>query len=169
LKKHPNKHAEGARRRWRDAITERERRRYEGVWAANRGILISTSAYGEGVDAADMDDVHGFVVRDIWSRSGLGFRVLEEIWDLVECGGRVSSASVSASASASASSTSLAIDGGQKKKKEEERRRGRLKRDEFVVGMWLVDQCLKGRKLPVAVQDSVWESARRLMSGLRTR
>lgn len=37
---------------------------------------------------------------------------------------------------------------------------GKLERDEFVVGMWLVDQRLKGRKLPVRVGDSVWRSAR---------
>jgi len=33
MKKHPNKHHEGDRKRWRDEITERERKRYEAVWA----------------------------------------------------------------------------------------------------------------------------------------
>jgi len=37
---------------------------------------------------------------------------------------------------------------------------GRLNKDEFVVGMWLIDQRLKGRKLPVKVRESVWQSAR---------
>lgn len=37
---------------------------------------------------------------------------------------------------------------------------GRLKREEFVVGMWLIDQRLKGRKLPIKVSDSVWGSVR---------
>lgn len=37
--------------------------------------------------------------------------------------------------------------------------RGYLNRQEFVVGMWLLDQMLRGRKLPVRVGDSVWGSA----------
>jgi hypothetical protein len=127
-KKHPHKHAEGDRKRWRDAITERERKRYEGVWAANRGLLIPMRVRG------GQDVVHGLVVRDIWTRSQLGIRLLEEIWELVE--GRI---------------------GGPK---------GMLGREEFVVGMWLVDQCLKGRKLPIAVGDSVWDSVRQL-TGVR--
>jgi len=35
---------------------------------------------------------------------------------------------------------------------------GRLEREEFVVGLWLIDQRLKGRKLPIRVSDSVWKS-----------
>lgn len=35
---------------------------------------------------------------------------------------------------------------------------GRLEREEFVVGLWLIDQRLKGRKLPIKVSDSVWKS-----------
>lgn len=37
---------------------------------------------------------------------------------------------------------------------------GRLRREEFVVGMWLIDQVLKGKKLPVKVQESVWASVK---------
>jgi hypothetical protein len=37
---------------------------------------------------------------------------------------------------------------------------GLLMREEFVVGMWLIDQQLKGHKLPVKVPDSVWDSVR---------
>lgn len=35
---------------------------------------------------------------------------------------------------------------------------GTLDRTSFIVGMWLVDQCLYGRKLPKAVNDEVWNS-----------
>jgi hypothetical protein len=38
-------------------------------------------------------------------------------------------------------------------------RKGWLGRQEFVVGMWLIDQRLKGRKIPRKVTDSVWGSA----------
>ena len=39
---------------------------------------------------------------------------------------------------------------------------GLLTREEFVVGMWLIDQQLKGHKLPVKVPDSVWASVKRV-------
>lgn len=125
LKKHPNKHHEGDRKRWRDQITEQERKRYEGVWAANKGLLMPSN------DATCVATVLNLVVRDIWRRSRLPDNVLEEIWDLVD---------------------------GEKV--------GRLGKDEFVVGLWLIDQRLKGRKLPVKVSDSVWFSVRRL-SGIK--
>ena len=123
LKKHPNKHAEGDRKRWRDQITERERKRFEGVWAANKGLLIPPTEA--------QDSVNNLVVRNIWARSKLSSTVLAEVWELVDIQGA-----------------------------------GRLSREEFVVGMWLVDQCLKGRKLPVKVSESVWSSVRRL-SGIK--
>ncbi|KAF2758849.1 hypothetical protein EJ05DRAFT_324145 [Pseudovirgaria hyperparasitica] len=123
-RKHPNKHHEGARKRWRDAITIHERKRYEGVWAANKGLLISPATIEPhkrfGDESADVLDL---VVRDIWARSRLQDHVLEEVWDLVDS-----------------------------------RKVGRLTKEEFVVGLWLVDQRLKGRKLPTRVGESVWAS-----------
>ncbi|KAL1592802.1 Increased rDNA silencing protein [Paraconiothyrium brasiliense] len=135
-RKHPNKHHEGTRKRWRDQIIERERKRYEGVWAANKGLFISPSPSPAGSRASSRAphpnseedpslDVLDLVVREIWSRSRLPEHVLEEVWDLVDSRGI-----------------------------------GRLKREEFVVGMWLIDQRLKGRKLPIKVSDSVWQSVR---------
>ena len=40
------------------------------------------------------------------------------------------------------------------------RQRGRLSRDEFVVGTWLIDHCLRGRRLPTRreLTDDVFES-----------
>lgn len=35
---------------------------------------------------------------------------------------------------------------------------GSLDRKSFIVGMWLVDQCLYGRKLPTVIHDDIWES-----------
>ncbi|MCJ1288753.1 Increased rDNA silencing protein [Xylographa carneopallida] len=130
LNKHPNKHAEGDRKRWRDTITERERKRYEGLWAANRGLLLEPSPLqGNNMLKASpsiRDCVHSLVVRDIWSRSQLTSSILEEIWTLVD----------------------IHTDDHW------------LSREEFVVGVWLVDQCLKGKKLPVKVGESVWKSVR---------
>lgn len=121
LKKHHNKHREGDRKRWRDEITEQERKRYEGVWAANKGLCMPPG------DLELATKVVNLVVRDIWRRSKLSDHVLGEIWDLVD-----------------------------------RERLGSLGKEEFVVGMWLIDQRLRGRKLPVEVSESVWFSARRL-------
>jgi len=41
--------------------------------------------------------------------------------------------------------------------------KGRLTRTEFVLGMWLIDQSLAGRKLPLnSIPAEAWESAQRL-------
>jgi len=116
MKKHPNKHHEGDRKRWRDEVTERERKRYEAVWASNKGLYMSS-----GMESS----VCSLVVRDVWSRSRLHTDVLEEVYTLVDKNGS-----------------------------------GALGREEFVVGLWLVDQRLKGRKLPIKVSESVWRSVR---------
>ncbi|KAJ5468921.1 hypothetical protein N7475_006673 [Penicillium sp. IBT 31633x] len=130
LHKHPHKHNEGNRKRWRQMVTEKERKRYEGVWASNKGLLIPTGIENERTlewppNTSDM--VLNLVVRDIWSRSRLPETVLEQVWNLVD-----------------------------------HQNIGLLMREEFVVGMWLIDQYLKGRKLPVKVPDSVWDSVRHI-------
>ncbi|KAJ5874296.1 uncharacterized protein N7529_002726 [Penicillium soppii] len=133
LNKHPHKHHEGDRKRWRREVTEKERKRYEGVWASNKGLLIPVGTNGgesgpSGTGkwpphASDM--VLNLVVREIWSRSRLPTTILEQVWNLVD-----------------------------------HQNIGLLMREEFVVGMWLIDQQLKGHKLPVKVPDSVWDSVR---------
>ncbi|KAJ5442734.1 EPS15 homology (EH) [Penicillium cf. griseofulvum] len=129
LHKHPHKHKEGDRKRWQREVKERERKRYEGVWASNKGLLINTEGPGPSEngswppDASDM--VLNLVVREIWSRSRLPETTLEQVWDLVD-----------------------------------HQNIGLLVREEFVVGMWLIDQNLKGHKNPVRVRDSVWDSVR---------
>ena len=127
--RHPNKHHEGDRKRYRMTITERERKRYEGVWAANRGLLLPPVS---GVGTVN-GDVLNIVVRDIWKRSRLPDTVLEEVYDLVNMSDS-----------------------------------DRLGKEEFVVGMWLIDQSLKGNKLPIKVPESVWSSVKTL-SGLKVR
>ena len=130
IRRHQHKHHEGDRKRWRDRVTDRERKRYEGVWAANRGLFtfwdFSTTAFENAPKPpAEMDAVLNIVVRDIWERSRLPSNELEEVWDLVA-----------------------------------RENANTLRRDEFVVGMWLLDQRLKGRKLPMRVSQSVWASVR---------
>ncbi|KAK4194144.1 hypothetical protein QBC40DRAFT_311677 [Triangularia verruculosa] len=133
-------HHEGSRSRWRDEVSPRQKRRYEAVWASNRGLFmrpnwgfsytddeeeirrqVEGSRAQQGTREAEL--VVNLVVRDIWDRSRLPKEELGEIWELVDRGGK-----------------------------------GALGREEFVVGMWLVDQRLRGRRLPARVGGSVWES-----------
>ncbi|KAK6359666.1 Increased rDNA silencing protein [Orbilia brochopaga] len=132
-KKHPNKHNEGSRKRWREFVTEKERKRYEGLWAANRGLYLTEKMFEGRPDAAGrklhQEAVCALVVKDLWSRSRLPLDILEQIWELVDRGPRP---------------------------------KWWLTRDEFIMGLWLIDQSLKGRKLPGKVQDGTWESVRRM-------
>ncbi|KAL4936865.1 hypothetical protein BDV06DRAFT_204054 [Aspergillus oleicola] len=80
INKHPHKHQEGDRKRWRNEVTEKERKRYEGVWAANKGLLVTPGMYPPEA----MDMVVNLVVRDIWARSRLPTHVLEQVWNLVD-------------------------------------------------------------------------------------
>ncbi|KAH8599950.1 hypothetical protein B0O99DRAFT_611429 [Bisporella sp. PMI_857] len=124
MKKHPNKHHEGDRKRWRDQVTERERKRYEAVWASNRGLHLESGHEGE---------VCNLVAKDIFSRSRLYTDVLEEVYALID-----------------------------------RKQTGTLDREEFVVGLWLIDQRLKGRKLPIRVSESVWRSVG-VLGGIKVR
>ncbi|CAI7597281.1 unnamed protein product [Penicillium pancosmium] len=126
IHKHPHKHHEGDRKRWRREVTEKERKRYEGVWASNKGLLIPPGRGNGGErrpQPAEM--VLNLVVREIWSRSRLPPAILGQVWELVD-----------------------------------HQRVGLLTKEEFVVGMWLIDQQLKGHKLPTKVPESVWDSVR---------
>jgi hypothetical protein len=132
IHKHPHKHHEGDRKRWRREVTEKERKRYEGVWASNKGLLIPPGRGNGGErrpQPAEM--VLNLVVREIWSRSRLPSAILGQVWELVD-----------------------------------HQRVGLLTKEEFVVGMWLIDQQLKGHKLPTKVPESVWDSVR-YVTGIR--
>ncbi|CCX15518.1 Similar to Increased rDNA silencing protein 4; acc. no. A1CBF3 [Pyronema omphalodes CBS 100304] len=95
---------------WRWVITAQERRRYEGLFAANKD---------------SNGDVINFKVKELWGRSRLEPRVLKAVYELVD-----------------------------------RNKRGKLDREEFVVGLWLVDQALKGHKVPERVHEGLWEGVR---------
>ncbi|KAL2271506.1 hypothetical protein VTJ83DRAFT_877 [Remersonia thermophila] len=158
-------HHEGSRRRWRDEITPRERRRYEAVWASNRGLFLRPGwglpyqppegrnghggvNHGDVNDDSDNDNDDG----SWWSDQIEASRalppapeaelvvnvVVRDIWRRSRL-----------PADELAEVWDLVDRDG----------RGALARDEFVVGMWLIDQRLRGRKIPARVSQSVWESA----------
>lgn len=133
IRHHPHKHHEGDRKRWRQEVTEAARKRYEGVWAANKGLWVPPESVIYRIfpdlphTLVSSDLVVHLVVRDIWSRSRLPAHTLELIWNLVD-----------------------------------RSQIGMLSREEFVVGLWLIDETLRGHKIPVKVPDSVWNSVRHL-------
>lgn len=79
-----------------------------------------------------VEDVHGYVIANLWRRSKLPDDTLAKIWSLVD-----------------------------------HNHDGTLDRESFIVGTWLVDQCLYGRKLPAQISDDVWSSAGRLNVKIR--
>ncbi|XBW37509.1 hypothetical protein QEN19_003092 [Hanseniaspora menglaensis] len=46
------------------------------------------------------------------------------------------------------------------------RKDGSLSKKSFIVGMWLIDQCLYGKKLPDLVPDLVWDSVEKMVIGV---
>lgn len=163
---HSNKkhfHHEGARKRWREEIKPNERKRYEALWASNKGLLsehvsptstsstdavhpvarrdvrLTSTPYPTSFGGSDGGNVSGYVlniiVRDIWRRCRLPDDELAEVWDLVandtDSGNR---------------GVADPVD--------------RLDKQQFVVGTWIIDQRLRGRKIPAKVSASVWDSAK---------
>lgn len=132
--RHRHRHRHGIRgprhrhgktgKKWAGRISESQRKRYEALWASNRGLL---SEHLPGI-ADPSNYVVNTVVRELWRRSRLPDDELEEVWALVDVEGK-----------------------------------GVLGRREFVVGTWLVDQRLRGRKIPARIGDGVWDSASGVM------
>jgi hypothetical protein len=125
----------GDRKRWRDAVTERERKRYEGLYASNRGLHLPDS---------QPNNISNIVVRDLWMRSRLPRSELETIWNLVVATSKPGKPSSLPAQSPPPVQTSS------------------LNKEQFVVGLWLIDQRLKGRKLPIRVSETVWASVKGL-------
>ena len=178
LQKHPHKHHEGTRKRWRDQVTDRERKRYEGVWAANKGVdpdvslcnidptinhhrsaIYAASSPTSSASTSSPSTRHPSPMPDILtgctttttpvaaSEHAVLNLVVRDIW----------------------SRSRLGPDVLQEVWDLVDRQAiGLLDREEFVVGMWLIDQRLKGRKLPIKVSLSVWDSVRTL-SGIKVR
>ncbi|KAL2164316.1 hypothetical protein VTH06DRAFT_3532 [Thermothelomyces fergusii] len=147
-------HHEGSRRRWRDEITPRERRRYEAVWASNRGLLLrpgwavqyaAATEDGESPEPGSRSSNNSSSSILDQSRAPPGRPEAELVVNVVA---RDIWSRSRLPADELAEVWDLVDRDG----------RGALTRDEFVVGMWLIDQRLRGRKIPARVSPSVWDS-----------
>lgn len=95
--------------------------------AATRKVQSPKISTYYRVEHDPKEDIHGYIVRELWRRSRLSDTTLAQIWSLVD-----------------------------------RNHDGSLDREGFLVGMWLVDQCLYGRKLPHKIDDAIWRSVSRL-------
>lgn len=159
-----------------DAISENQRKRYEGLWVSNKGSYVNKtiarlvgvnydreeSKANEQVDKKEMSEkeISRWAAKlstkakyrvevdenDIRSLHGLDEAetqelihgiVVKRIWERSKL------------LDETLASIWDLVD---------YRRDGTLNKAEFLVGMWLVDQCLYGRKLPKTVGNTVWNS-----------
>lgn len=133
-----------------NVIGPSEKKRYDGVFVTNKGAYMGRdSRIGTGAYAAFIcalapppERIHGIVVREIWKRSKLNQDTLARIWGLVI--------------------TDRLYRWCQMYEEDpppaENFDDGTLTREEFIVGMWTIDQCLYGRKLPKVISREVWKS-----------
>lgn len=168
MKKHPNKHHEGDRKRWRDMVTERERKRYEAVWASNRGILLPADplqAQASGSSEMPMVSYQLKSQQNAFSSTvslqGASTPGLDQ--PLTKKSDRVHALVVRDIYSRSRLPTDTLSEVWDLVDRSGD---GTLAKEEFVAGLWLIDQRLKGRKLPVRVGEGVWGSLGAL-SGVR--
>jgi hypothetical protein len=168
MKKHPNKHHEGDRKRWRDMVTERERKRYEAVWASNRGLLLPADPVQSQLSGSSEMSMASYQLKS----QQKAFASTTSLQGASAYGADQPSMRRSDRVHAFIvrdiySRSRLPVDTLSEVWDLVDRKGdGTLSKEEFVAGLWLIDQRLKGRKLPVRVGDGVWESLGAL-SGVR--
>lgn len=134
-------------------ISDQERKRYEGVWVSNKGLYMDLventtlnhdyevpGELNSAIKAAMIVSPHEGPLDPMVSNLMLN-AVAREIWQRSKL------------PSESLRQIWDLVD---------TRHDGTLDRTSFIVGMWLVDQCLYGRKLPKAVDAQVWNSVSHL-------
>ncbi|ODQ80979.1 hypothetical protein BABINDRAFT_16424, partial [Babjeviella inositovora NRRL Y-12698] len=128
-------------------ISELERKRYEGVWVTNKGMyldLVVTPLHANPQvdDPSMVAAAHAAqTTAEVDVHNLMLGAVVRDIWQRSRLSGDVLKQIWSL------------VD---------RRHDGCLEKEEFVVGMWLVDQCLYGRKLPKLVLEEVWNSLSRM-------
>ncbi|XXH04616.1 hypothetical protein Hte_011033 [Hypoxylon texense] len=194
-------HHEGARKRWREEITARERKRYEGVWASNRGLLLVTSPAGSpsrNSPPRDPSHSHSHSYSQSSSHQHQQQHQQHQQQHYYPSPPHYPLDRQKTTSAREKQHQKQQLEKQQQMEWEKEKdqlvanvvardiwsrsrlpadelaevwdlvdRRGvgALDRAEFVVGMWLIDQRLRGRKIPRKVSESVWGSARGVRVG----
>ncbi|ODV93960.1 hypothetical protein PACTADRAFT_46140 [Pachysolen tannophilus NRRL Y-2460] len=123
-------------------ITEQERKRYEGVWVSNKLLFVDLNPGTKASIGTQHESMTAATIAASAKEPSSGLLmhglIVREIWKR----------------------SRLPFETLEKiyDLVDIKTKNGFLTREEFIVGMWLVDQCLYGRKLPKFVADEVWES-----------
>lgn len=116
-------------------VTPQERKRYEGMWVSNRCLYLELLPWWESIMTGKASPTEPL------PEDGLMLNlVVKDIWARSNLPNDLLS---------------------QIYEKVDTRKDGTLDRKSFIIGMWLVDQCLYGRKLPRELNQQVWDSVDR--------
>lgn len=156
-----------------DRISENDRKRYEGVWASNRGLYLKYVVKRlNGVDYGTTDNKEQIIVDEEDSMRAARLSAKQQANTVLGANGgylsadfhNINYAEISQLIHGSVVQRIWKRSGLSSETLREiwdlvdYRKDGTLNKPEFLVGMWLVDQCLYGRKLTKKVPESVWES-----------
>ncbi|KAH3679301.1 hypothetical protein WICMUC_001125 [Wickerhamomyces mucosus] len=134
----------------REYITEQERKRYEGVWVSNKGLYLE---YLDEETLFKLQDTEE-EVNPALKASKISTNVTEKRADLSQLNFMLNIV-VKELWSRSRLPFELL---SQIYDLVDTRKDGVLDKKSFIVGMWYVDQCLYGRRLPKQVSELVWKS-----------
>lgn len=165
-----------------DTLTEAERKRYDGVWATNRGAQVpyymEPEEYDIMIDEEEFYD-EGFLSDSDFSDSDSDDDSVSSA-EYIMSGENIGKDDVVVSDQNDAVHGYIVSRLWRRSRLPDERlsaiwelvdrcKDGTLDREGFLVGMWLVDQCLYGRKLPNKVDPRVWGSVGRLNVNIKIR
>ncbi|KKF96529.1 Increased rDNA silencing protein 4 [Ceratocystis platani] len=159
-----HRHHEGSRKRWREEVTERERKRYEALWASNRGAYLVDSVYPVLEPAAIAASIAGSMLPK--PPAGMKATAPPRAKGAVDESTPTDSTTEIASDDERDLVANVVVRELWRRSRlpydelaevwdlVDRQMRGALNKQEFVVGMWLIDQRLRGRKIPHRVQKS---------------
>ncbi|KAG5357487.1 Increased rDNA silencing protein 4 [Yarrowia sp. C11] len=165
-----------------DTLTEAERKRYDGVWATNRGAHIpyfmEPEEYDILIDEEEFYD-EGFLSDSDFTESDSDDDSVSSA-EYIMSGENIGKDDVVVADQNDAVHGYIVSRLWRRSRLPDERlssiwelvdrcNDGTLDREGFLVGMWLVDQCLYGRKLPNKVDPRVWGSVGRLNVNIKIR
>lgn len=149
-------------------ITEQERKRYEGVWVSNKGLYVNKVVTKlQGVDYTVDDNIDDIKSNKKEDPSMQAAKLSSSQHDNVEDFESFHSLKKVDIDQLIVGSVVKRLWSRSKLPNEtleqiwdlvDYRKDGTLNKAEFLVGMWMVDQCLYGRKLPKKIDNETWSS-----------
>lgn len=151
-------------------ITERERKRYEGIWVSNKGLYVNQIVTKlRGINYNDESSkVNGLGFKDeLINPSITAAQLSSSQHETIDNFERFHNLDMVEPQNLIVAPVVKRIWARSKLPNEtlqqiwelvDHRKDGTLNKPEFLVGMWVVDQCLYGRKLPKKIENETWAS-----------